>query len=164
MESIARRVSLETLHDVLNGVLHIGPISFRGSAVGGLELVFSNPGVSVLFPGSQGDVLSIRGIAAELSVIGEVAIRVIRGRDAAYLAMWRDGGFTISPTGSANPLLGISTGQSTVSAGPLARDQILLLIGDLIVYHVDPVAPGSDTMVDGTGNQLIDGSGNRMVP
>lgn len=121
------------ISDRLNGAVLLGPYSPLGLGLGGLTLNFSSPAVTVTFPGGPGQVLTpAQFMAAIQDEIPDVHFsmrsenantpaqplthRVIR------LALWRDAGFSIANTGTANAVLGITT---LVAPGVVERSKVV---------------------------------------
>lgn len=106
--------------DRLNGAVLLGPYSPLGLGLGGLTLNFSSPSVTVTFPGGPGQVLTpAQVVAAIQDEIPDLhfAMRSENANTRAQplthrvirLVLWRNAGFVIANTGTANAVLGITT-------------------------------------------------------
>lgn len=110
--------STQTLADVLNGAVVFDQLALDGAPVGGLTLEFSDPAVTVTFSGSPGAMRSLPEIATELmSGVTGLAAEIRIGTGSASISIWRETGFTLAPTGTANPVLGFDTVDPVVSEG-----------------------------------------------
>lgn len=115
------RGSEQDITDYLNDTKIRGPFRTSGLAVGGKTLIFSTPVATVTFTGVVGATRTLAEIIAQVegAVSGmDVSARTVNSSAGQgirqLLAFLRDGGFTLSSTGTANALLGFSTTASTV--------------------------------------------------
>ena len=132
--------NLETIKDLINGALSMGP--FTELPIGGLTLIFTAPAATVTFSGAVGSILSAKQIAAEINAVVALAgyaqfrsydygphetSRVGDGKviPRGLIAIQADAGFTINFTGTANALLNLSTVATTVSAGLVPAVKII---------------------------------------
>jgi hypothetical protein len=126
--------------DRLNNVLVLGPFPSTGLAVGAKTLIFNTPVGTVTFSGSSGDVLTIDQIITQIkAALGTLTVtkRVIQNAPKqsatpasggpvtqVAIVIHLTSGFTISNTGTANALFGLSTSANTVRAAAVAIAKI----------------------------------------
>lgn len=124
--------NVETIKDLINGALSMGP--FSELPLGGLTMIWVAPVATVTFPGAAGAILSARQIADAINgTAGLAGYAQFRSYDygphetsrvgdgkvvpKGVIVLQADAGFTVNFTGTANALLGLSTSVTTVSAG-----------------------------------------------
>lgn len=120
--------SPESVIDILNNALVLGPFPQRGLAIGKQQLVFSEPSATIDFPGDEGAHVSLSEFVVALreKVQGlRVDLRDVSGQPhQRRLSLARDGGFTIGKGGSANKVLGFSSTDDTVNRAPIPLDNV----------------------------------------
>lgn len=126
--------------DRLNNSLVIGPFPSTGLPIGAKTLIFNVPAGTVTFSGAANAVLTVDQIIAEIKAAQPtltVTKRVIQNatKQSATISggapvtpvaivIHLTSGFTISSTGTANALLGLSTTANTVRAAAVAIAKI----------------------------------------
>lgn len=161
--------------DLLNNAIVIGPFPRSGLAVGAKTLIFSDPAVTVTFPGSNGDVITLPNIisAIQQQVTGAhveprsyIGSTPKAGEIQQYLAVFRDGGMTLGQSGTANQLFGFSTSGNTVIKAPIPQGNIKgvarssvgeyeIFVGGSDTDWTSPSPDGSSTSPGGGGDGVV---------
>jgi hypothetical protein len=120
--------SPDTVLDLLNNALVLGPFPTMGLRAGKQQLVFTSPAATIDLPGDEGALVSLSEIIRALreQVPGLHAdLREITGQSAQRrLSLYRDEGFILGKGGSANRLFGIDQNADTEVRAPIPLENV----------------------------------------
>ena len=139
------------LDDRLRGATSLGPFTAAGLPLGTLTLEFTTPLATVTFSGALNDVRTLAEIVDEINTALGSTVVIARprptlpsltGTQRFDLIVFRDAGFTIAETGTANVLFGLSDAVPTVNTGSMDPTRVVgLATGSTPGHYAVIIAP-----------------------